>query len=320
MDYEELVSEKEPVIRVFGVGGPGGTAINNMKKMGMDGLTTVAVDTDKEALDHIRCDFKILIGKNGSGKVFETNIDTETGRKTAMESEGMIKHAIGKADIVFLLAGLGGKTGTGSSPVISRIAREVGALTVAIVTMPFSFEGTIRSERAKNGLSVLKGTSDCIFTIFNDRLRKFSTPDDTCKEMFQKGDEFMCWIVRSISGLLHRRGLISLDFADVKATIKKSGFAKFGTGMARGVDKARNAAMDVISCPIFEDFSLKETSIVLVNVTTGKDSDIAKVDEAMQVIYKNAGRDQDISFCHVFDESMEDEMRVNLILAGFHEC
>jgi len=312
MHFEEILMEKEPVIRVIGVGGAGGTAINNMKKMGIGEMTTIAVDTDKEALDDIRCDFKILMKKHGSDK------ELKTGRKVVMESEGMIKNSLGKADIVFVVAGMGGQTGA-ISPLISRIPREIGALIVAIVTMPFSFEGEICLERAKNGLSELKGTSGCIFPIFNDRLCKFYNPDDALTEIFEKNNEFMCRIVRSISGLLHENGLISIDFADVKSIIKKSGFSKFGTGMGRGVDKARNAAMEAINCPMFENFSLKEAGIVLVNIMTGKDSDIAEVAEAMQVIYENAGGDQDISYAHVFDKNMEDEIRVNLFLAGFHE-
>jgi len=320
MDYEGLVSEEEPVIRVIGVGGAGGIAINNMKKMARGEVTTAAVDTDKEDLDLIRCDCKILMGKHGSDNELETDTDTQTAGKAAMESEGTIKGAIGKADIVFLVVGLGGKTGTGLSPVISRIAREVGALTVAIVTMPFSFEGEIRSRRANNGLFELKETSDCIFPIFNDQLRKFSNSDVTLKELFEKSDESICWIFRGISGLLHGRGLISLDLEHVKAIIKMSGFAKFGTGIARGVDKARNAAIEAIGYPIFEGFSLKKTRIVLVNITTGKDVDIAGVDQAMQWIYAHASKDTNISYGHIFDGTFEDEMRVSVILMGIQEC
>src|SRR6056297_1623932 len=242
MDFLELEREESALIKVVGVGGGGGNAVNNMITSSMKGVTFITANTDMQALKHSKAEYKIQLGEKLT-KGLGAGANPETGRDAAQESMGLIKETLGECDMVFITAGMGGGTGTGAAPVIAQAAKEMGALTVAVVTKPFYFEGQRRLKQAEKGIKALREVVDSIITIPNDRLLALASKKATFIDMLSKADEVLFYAVKGISDLIMVPGLINLDFADVKAVMSESGLALMGTGISQGEGRAREAAM-----------------------------------------------------------------------------
>jgi cell division protein FtsZ len=315
MVFNFVESEKSAKIKVIGVGGAGGNAVNNMIVGELHGVKFMAANTDAQALEVSRAPVKIQLGEKlteGLG----AGANPETGRQAAMENIDTIRAAVENSHMVFITAGLGGGTGTGAAPVIAEVSKEAGALTVAVVTTPFSFEGGKRMAQAQAGLKSLKDVVDTVITIPNDRLRGLASRNATMLEMFRKADEVLLHSVKGITDLIMMPGLVNLDFADVRTTMSKAGMAIMGTGIASGENRAMEAAERAISHPLLEDISISGARGVLMNVTCGPDLTMAEMADASDLIYKEAGQDAEIIWGAVLDESLTDELRVTVIATG----
>jgi cell division protein FtsZ len=305
-------------IKVIGAGGCGGNAINHMIASGLRNVDFVSVNTDSQALLNNTAPSRLQIGQmltRGRG----TGGNPEIGRKAALEDEERLRQLLAEAEMVFVTAGMGGGTGTGSAPVIARFARECGALTVGVVTKPFQFEGRKRRSQADEGLRELKDAVDTLITIPNDRLLSVANRTTTLKEAFQKADDVLLQAVRGISELVTVHGLINLDFADVRSIMADMGMAMMGTARASGEDRAADAAQRAISSPLLEDTSIKGARGLLINVTGGPDMSLYEVNEAASLIQEEAHEDANIIFGAVIDEQLADEIRVTVIATGFGE-
>jgi cell division protein FtsZ len=310
--------ENEPGarIKVIGAGGCGGNAINHMIASGLGNIEFVSVNTDSQALLNNAAPIRLQIGQmltRGRG----TGGNPEIGRKAALEDQERLRQLLGEAEMVFVTAGMGGGTGTGSAPVIARFARECGALTVGVVTKPFQFEGRKRRSQGDEGLRELKDAVDTLITIPNDRLLSVANRSTTLKEAFQKADDILLQAVRGISELVTVHGLINLDFADVRSIMADMGMAMMGTGRASGENRAAEAAQRAISSPLLEDTSIKGARGLLINVTGGPDMSLYEVNEAASLIQEEAHEDANIIFGAVIDEEITDEIRVTVIATGF---
>ncbi|MBV8770999.1 MAG: cell division protein FtsZ, partial [Deltaproteobacteria bacterium] len=314
------VVENEPGarIKVIGAGGCGGNAINHMIVSGLRNVDFVSVNTDSQALLNNTAPGRLQIGQmltRGRG----TGGNPEIGRKAALEDEERLRQLLAEAEMVFVTAGMGGGTGTGSAPVIARFARESGALTVGVVTKPFQFEGRKRRSQAEEGLRELKDAVDTLITIPNDRLLSVANRTTTLKEAFQKADDVLLQAVRGISELVTVHGLINLDFADVRSIMADMGMAMMGTARASGENRAADAAQRAVSSPLLEDTSIKGARGLLINVTGGPDMSLYEVNEAASLIQEEAHEDANIIFGAVIDEQLADEIRVTVIATGFGE-
>jgi len=303
-------------IRVVGVGGAGGNAINRMIDAKLTGVEFIAVNTDAQALDMSKADTKIRIGEKLT-KGLGAGANADVGRRALEEDRELVRKAIDGSDMVFLTAGMGGGTGTGACPVVAEIAREIGALTVAIVTRPFRFEGKQRIKRADDGLQMLKKSIDTLIAIPNERLLSIVDETTTLTDAFRFADEVLHQATKGISDLITIPGLINCDFADVRTVMQEMGDALMGTGSGIGVDKATTAAKLAISSPLLEDVSIAGAKGVLINVTGGPDMTLFDVNAATSVIYDAAGADANIIFGAVIDSNLKDEMRVTVIATGF---
>jgi cell division protein FtsZ len=315
MVFNFVENEKSAKIKVIGVGGAGGNAVNNMIAGELYGVKFMAANTDAQALEVSKAPVKIQLGEmltEGLG----AGANPETGRQAAMENIDTIRAAVENSHMVFITAGLGGGTGTGAAPVIAEVSKEAGALTVAVVTTPFSFEGGKRMAQAQAGLKALKDVVDTVITIPNDRLRGLASRNATMLEMFRKADEVLLHSVKGITDLIMMPGLVNLDFADVRTTMSKAGMAIMGTGIASGENRALEAAERAISHPLLEDISISGARGVLMNVTCGPDLTMAEMADASDLIYKEAGQDAEIIWGAVLDESLTDELRVTVIATG----
>lgn len=315
MVFNFVENEKSAKIKVIGVGGAGGNAVNNMIAGELRGVKFMAANTDAQALEVSKAPVKIQLGEmltQGLG----AGANPETGRQAAMENIDAIRAAVENSHMVFITAGLGGGTGTGAAPVIAQVSKEAGALTVAVVTTPFSFEGGKRMAQAQAGLKALKDVVDTVITIPNDRLRGLASRNATMLEMFRKADEVLLHSVKGITDLIMMPGLVNLDFADVRTTMSKAGMAIMGTGIASGENRALEAAERAISHPLLEDISISGARGVLMNVTCGPDLTMAEMADASDLIYKEAGQDAEIIWGAVLDESLTDELRVTVIATG----
>ncbi|MFP4480950.1 MAG: cell division protein FtsZ, partial [Desulfohalobiaceae bacterium] len=269
-------------------------------------------------LKHSEAEYKLQLGEKltkGLGAGANPNI----GRDAAQESQGSIKEMLGECDMVFVTAGMGGGTGTGAAPVIANVAKEMGALTVAVVTKPFYFEGKKRLQQAEKGIESLKEVVDSIITIPNDRLLSLASKKASFLEMLKKADEVLYYAVKGISDLIMVPGLINLDFADVKAVMSEMGLALMGTGIAQGEGRAREAAMKAITSPLLEDVSIDGAQGVLMNITSGPDLTIDEVSEAASTISESAQEDAQIYFGTVFDPNAGDELRITVIATGIEK-
>ncbi|MCK9238857.1 cell division protein FtsZ [Desulfocurvus sp.] len=315
MDFLELENDSGAKIKVFGAGGGGGNAVNNMICSALRGVEFITANTDIQALNKSKAEHKIQLGEKLT-KGLGAGANPEIGRDAALESMDVIREYIDGADMVFVTAGMGGGTGTGAAPVIAQAAKEAGALTVGVVTKPFYFEGKRRLEAAEEGIRALSQSVDSLITIPNDRLLSLASKKATFIDMLKKADEVLYFAVKGISDLIMVPGLINLDFADVKAVMSEMGLAMMGTGIARGEARAREAAMKAITSPLLEDVSIDGAKGVLMNITCGPDLTIDEVSEAASTISDAADDDARIYFGTVFDPEAGDEMRITVIATG----
>ena len=315
MMFEFVESDNGATIKVIGIGGGGGNAINNMINASLMGVDFIAANTDAQALEVSKAHTKLQLGVNIT-KGLGAGANPEIGRSAALEDADQIRQALDGTDMVFVTAGLGGGTGTGGAPVVAQIAKEIGALTVAVVTKPFNFEGRQRMKTADNGIKELQETVDTIITIPNNRLLSLAAKKATFLEMLKKADDVLLYAVKGISDLITIPGLINLDFADVRTIMSEMGMALMGTGMASGEDRATEAAEKAISSPLLEDVSISGAKGVLMNISSGLDLTIDEVQEASSLIQQEAHEDANIIWGTVLDQSAGDELRVTVIATG----
>ena len=302
-------------IKVIGVGGGGGNAVNRMVENGVQGVEFVSINTDMQALTYSQATTKIQIGEKltkGQG----AGANPEIGRKAAEESKDQIAAALANTNMVFITAGMGGGTGTGAAPVVAQIARELGILTVGVVTRPFAFEGKKRLEQALSGIEELNKNVDSLVIIPNERLKYVSEQKITFKNAFEIADGVLRQAVKNISELITVPGFINLDFADVTSVMKDAGFAHIGTGSAAGKDKAAEAAREAISSPLLET-SIDMAHGVIVSVIGSDDIGLDEVETAATMVQQAAHPDAHIIFGAFIDENMDDEIRVVVIATGF---
>lgn len=318
MMFEFVESDNGATIKVIGIGGGGGNAINNMINASLMGVDFIAANTDAQALEVSKAHTKIQLGANIT-KGLGAGANPEIGRSAALEDADKIRQALDGTDMVFVTAGLGGGTGTGGAPVVAQIAKEIGALTVAVVTKPFNFEGRQRMKTADKGINELKETVDTMITIPNNRLLSLAAKKATFLEMLKKADDVLLYAVKGISDLITVPGLINLDFADVKTIMSEMGMALMGTGMSSGEDRATEAAQKAISSPLLEDVSISGAKGVLMNISSGLDLTIDEVQEASSLIQKEAHEDANIIWGTVLDQRAGDELRVTVIATGIGE-
>jgi len=303
-------------IKVLGVGGGGGNAVNTMIESGLAGVDFIAANTDSQALQHNRALMKLQLGTDET-RGLGCGADPEKGRHSAMEVRERVREVLEGTDMVFVTAGLGGGTGTGAAPIVAEIARELGALTVGVVTKPFLFEGRVRMKHAERGLDDLHRVADTVITIPNQRLLALAGKNTSVREAFRMADEVLFNAVRGISDLITIHGLINLDFADVRTIMNEMGVALMGTGSGTGDERAVEAARAAISSPLLEDLSIEGAHGVLINITGGEDLSLFEVNEASTLIQEAAHEDANIIFGAVVDDEMsKGEMRVTVIATG----
>lgn len=302
-------------IKVIGVGGAGNNAVNRMVEMGVNGVEFIAVNTDRQALALSKAATKIQIGEKLT-RCLGAGGDPNIGEKAAEESREDIANALKGSDMVFVTAGMGGGTGTGAAPIVAQIAKEMGILTVGVVTKPFTFEGKRRMQSAERGVANLKERVDTLVAIPNDRLLQVSERKTSMIEAFTMSDEVLRQGVQGISDLIAVPGLINLDFADVKTIMFDTGMAHMGIGRASGENRAEDAAKQAINSPLLES-SIEGARGVLLNITGGKDLGIFEVNTAAELVQKSIDPEANIIFGAVIDENMGDEISVTVIATGF---
>ena len=302
-------------LKVIGVGGGGRHAVKNMITSGLQGVQFICANTDMQALSRNNAPVKIQLGEKLT-KGLGAGANPAVGREAALESVNAIREAIGDADMVFVTAGMGGGTGTGAAPVVAQTAKEMGALTVGVVTKPFSFEGARRRRFAEEGLEEFKQHVDCLITIPNDRLLAFAPKKTPFSAMLQKANDVLFYAVKGISDVILADGMINLDFADVRTTMSESGMALMGTGVAAGENRAREAAQRAINSPLLEDVSLESAKAVLYNITASMDISTDEIAEIGDIIADATPEDTNIIFGVVYDENIGDELRLTVIATG----
>ena len=305
-------------IKVIGIGGGGNNVVNRMVRSGVKGVEFIAVNTDKQALTSSSAGYKIQIGEkltHGQG----AGSNPDVGRKSAEESRNQISKALEDTDMVFITAGMGGGTGTGAAPVVAEIARELGVLTVGVVTKPFGFEGRRRMAQAEQGIEELRSKVDSLVIIPNERLKYATDQKITFANAFEIADDVLRQAVQSISDLIRDTGFINLDFADVSAVMKDAGLAPMGVGRAAGKGKAEEAARMAISSPLLET-SINGARGVLINVTGSMDMGLEEVEQAASLVQDAVHPDALTIFGATFDEELDDEMRVTVIATGFADA
>jgi cell division protein FtsZ len=305
-------------IKVIGIGGGGGNAINTMIQEGLEGVQFLVANTDMQALKANSAEYKIPIGQTLT-RGLGAGANPEIGRNAALEDRDRLVESLGEAEMVFITAGMGGGTGTGAAPVIARIAREMGALTVAVVTKPFHFEGKKRRRQAEEGLSELRDAVDTLITIPNQRLLNVAGQTTTMIDTFHKADEVLLHAVRGISDLITVHGLINLDFADVRTIMAGRGMALMGTGEGTGDNRSITAAKQAISSPLLEDICLSGAQGVLINITSGPSLTLHEVNDASTIVQEEAHEEANIIFGAVIDEELGDTVRVTVIATGFEQ-
>lgn len=313
--FTYVETEKSAKIKVIGVGGAGGNAINNMIASNLQGVKFIAANTDHQALDVSRAQVKIQLGEvltEGLG----AGANPQIGRDAALEAEGALREALADSHMIFITAGFGGGTGTGAAPVIAEICKDLGALTVAVISKPFGFEGKKRTKMADMGIDELKKVVDTAISIPNDRLRGLAPKKATLMEMFMRADEILLHSVKGITDLIMLPGVVNLDFADVRTTMSKAGMAIMGIGIASGENRAIEAAEKAISHPLLEDIPITGAKGVLMNITSTSEMEFEEVAEASEFIHNEVGEDAEIFWGTAVDDSLGDEMRVTVIATG----
>jgi cell division protein FtsZ len=314
-EFDETLDQRAR-IKVIGVGGGGGNAVNRMIESGIDGVDFISVNTDAQDLEDSKAKTKIQIGRKltrglGAGG------KNQVGEKAAEENEPAIINAVKEADMVFITAGMGGGTGTGAAPRIAKMAKDNGCLTVAIVTMPFDFEGKKRRERADEGVAQLKKNVDTLIVIPNQKLLRIVDRKTGLKEAFRTADSILYQATKGISDLINNQGLMNLDFADIESIMKDKGDAIMGTGVATGDSRASMAAQLAISSPLLDDRSIRGASGLLINISGGSDLSLLEYDEACKIITDEAGTDADIIVGAIEDHRFENEIVITVIATGF---
>jgi cell division protein FtsZ len=313
--FKYVENDNSAKIKVIGVGGAGGNAINNMIESKLQGVKFISANTDSQALEVSQAELRIQLGE----KITEglgAGANPQVGRDAALENAEMIKEALTDSHMVFITAGFGGGTGTGAAPVIAGLCKEMGILTVAVVTRPFSFEGRKRAKQAEEGIAELKKTADTVITIPNDRLRGLASKNAKMVDMFRKADEILLHSVKGITDLIMMPGLVNLDFADVKTTMSRAGMAIMGIGISSGENRALESAERAISHPLLEDINISGAKGVLMNITSSSDLTMEEMTEASERIYNEVGDDAEIIWGAVIDDSLGEEMRVTVIATG----
>jgi cell division protein FtsZ len=305
-------------IKVIGIGGGGGNAVNTMIGSKFTGVDFMVANTDAQSLDASRAPVKIQLGETVT-KGLGAGANPEIGRRAAQENEEIIQGYLAGSDMIFITAGMGGGTGTGGAPVVARLAREAGALTVGVVTKPFIFEGKKRMRQAEEGIEHLKQNVDTLIVIPNQRLLSIAAKTTTMLEAFHRADDVLLQAVRGISDLIITPGLINLDFADIRTVMAEMGLALMGAASAAGENRAIEAAQKAISSPLLEDISIQGARGVLINITGGPDLCLHEVNEAASMIQEEAHEDANIIFGSVIDETLTDEIRITVIATGFGE-
>jgi cell division protein FtsZ len=312
----EIDSTASAKLKVIGVGGAGGNAVNRMIGAGLRGVEFIVANTDVQALNQSLAPNRIQIGK-ATTRGLGSGGDAAQGRRAAEEDEQTIADALTASDMVFITAGMGGGTGTGGAPVVARLAKQSGALTVAVVTRPFSFEGRRRLRQADDGLAELRAEVDTLIIIPNERLLAVVDKTTTLTDAFGVADEVLLKATKGISDLVTVPGLVNLDFADVKAVMSNRGNALMGTGRASGAGRALEAAQSAVSSPLLEDVSISGAEGVLVNITGGRDLTLHEVNEAASVVVNAAGEEANVIFGAVIDPNMDGEIMITVIATGF---
>ena len=303
-------------IKVFGVGGGGSNAVNNMIVGKLEGVEFIVGNTDAQALASNSAAMKIQLGEEVT-KGLGAGADPEVGRAAALESKERIRTVLEGADMVFITAGMGGGTGSGGAEIIAEVAKELGALTVGVVTKPFLFEGKRRMRNADAGINALKKQVDTLITIPNQRLLSIAGRNTSLMDTFRRADDILFQAVRGISDLIIYEGLINVDFADVRAVMGEMGMAMMGTGEGSGENRAIEAAEKAISSPLLEDISIHGARGVLINVTASPDVTLQEVNDAAELIHQEAHEDANIIWGMVIDPNAQDKVRVTVIATGF---
>ncbi|MGD0970208.1 MAG: cell division protein FtsZ [Desulfobaccales bacterium] len=315
MKIQLVPNELTAKIKVLGIGGAGGNAINDMIASQVVGVDFISANTDAQALERSLAPVKIQLGP-GVTRGLGAGGDPEVGRKAAEEEGERIKQVIQGADMVFIAAGMGGGTGTGASPVVADLSRELGSLTVAVVSKPFEFEGKMKRRLAEAGIEELRKVVDTIITIPNDRLFSLSSKNSRIKDVFAMANEVLGFAVRGISDLIMVPGFINVDFADVRTVMKERGMALMGTGIANGGNRAADAAHKAISSPLLEDISIRGARGILVNITSAPDISMEELREICNIVQEEAHEEAIIKWGLVYDEGLADEIRVTVIATG----
>ncbi|HUH13606.1 MAG TPA: cell division protein FtsZ [Longimicrobiales bacterium] len=313
-EFEET-SVQNARMKVVGVGGGGGNAVNRMIDEDLDGVEFISINTDSQALKMSKSQVKIQIGKQLT-RGLGAGARPEIGRQAIEESREEMTKVLEGADLVFITAGMGGGTGTGAAPVVAEIARELGALTIAIVTKPFQFEGKKRLRQAEQGLADLRRACDTMILVPNERLLSVCGKGTSFRDALKKADEVLLHATQGISGLIHVTGEVNVDFADVRTVMGSRGPALMGTGFGRGENRALEAAQEAISSPLLDDVSISGAAGVLINITGGMDLTIDEVTTISSVIQEAAGEEAEIIFGAVHDPALDSEVRVTVIATG----
>ena len=316
MTFRIINSEQKARIKVVGVGGAGGNAINRMVASGMHGVEFISINTDAQVLEASSADICICIGDNIT-RGLGAGANPELGRHAIEADRENVAERLRDSDLVFITAGMGGGTGTGAAPVVAEIARDLGALAMGIITEPFQFEGLPRMRNAMVGTAELQEKVDTLIAIKNQRLLSVCGRDTTLEEAFFKADEVLMQAVRGIADLITVPGMINLDFNDVKTIISEGGDALMGVGTHRGENRSLEAAKKAIMSPLLEDVSIAGAKGLLINIAADVNLTLFEVNEAISVIQEAAGQEANIIFGTVVDESLVDEMRVTVVATGF---
>jgi cell division protein FtsZ len=315
MKIEMVENESSAKIKVVGIGGGGGNAINDMIKAQLSGVEFLSANTDAQALGRNQAPIKITLGLTLT-KGLGAGGNPEVGRSAALEDADLLREALKGADMVFITAGMGGGTGTGAVPVIAEICKDLGALTVAVVTKPFFFEGKKRLRQAEAGIEATKKVVDTLITIPNDRLLSVATKNTPAMEVFRMANEVLVYAVKGISDLIMVTGHINVDFADVRTIMGEMGMALMGTGMSSGNNRAIEAAQKAISSPLLEDLSIRGARGILINITSGMEVSLDELKDAAALIQEEAHDDANIIWGWVVDDNLGDEVRVTVIGTG----
>ena len=315
-EFDDIKDQKAR-IKVLGVGGAGGNAVNRMITSGMEGVDFIAINTDVQDLDSNYAETKIQIGRDLT-KGLGAGAKPDVGRKAMLNDQELVQSLVAGSDMVFVTAGMGGGTGTGAAPVVAKVCKDLGILTIAIVTLPFNFEAPQRMSKALRGISTLRNFCDTLIIIPNEKLLSVIEKGTTAKDSFKMSDSILLQAAQGLSDLINQRGEINLDFADVESVMRGMGDAVMGSGIARGEERAVLAAQQAIASPLLDTQSISGARGAIVNITANKDMTLEEVSAATKIIYEEAGKDVNLFFGYVLDENMGDELKVTVIATGFN--